>query len=253
MNAARAGTLPAVAVVVDEVLSLLGLTQLRVSGQGLREGMVWQLMRGSTPVLPDVRAASIAGLALANGVDVALSESDVRFAGELFEVTAPIHGWGHPEMGLLISATRLSEIGMHIDYYSRDRHAEYLVHSGDLHGFSHRETVLLAAVVRYSSGGTPDLSPYQVIMEDGDARLTATLAAMLGVTRAVARRPATPALVTDASLVEGTLEISVESQGAIDAELYALERPARRLESALGIPVRVVSRALPNRRLAELA
>jgi exopolyphosphatase/guanosine-5'-triphosphate,3'-diphosphate pyrophosphatase len=253
MNTARAGTLPAVAVVVDEVLSLLNLPQLRVSGQGLREGMVWQLMRGSTPLLPDVRAASIAGLALANGVDVALYEGDVRFAGELFEATASIHGYGHLEMGLLVSATRLSEIGMHVDYYNRDRHAEYLVHSGDLHGFGHRETVLLAAIVRYSLGGTPDLGAYRLIMEEGDVRTTTVLAAMLGVTRAVARRPAMPGLVTSIAIVDGTLELAVESQDPIDAEIYALDRPARRLENALGIPVRVAGRALPNRRLAELA
>jgi exopolyphosphatase/guanosine-5'-triphosphate,3'-diphosphate pyrophosphatase len=254
MNTARASTLPAVAIVVDEVLALLNLSQVRVSGQGLREGLVWQMMRGANPLLPDVRAASIAGLALANGVDVALSEADVRFASELFEVTAPLHGLGHREMELLVSATRLSEIGMHVDYYSRDRHAEYLVHSGDLHGFSHRETVLLAAIVRYSLGGSPDLRAYEMILDPGgDTRLTILLAAMLGVTRAVARRAGAPPLLTSVSLQDGVLDLSLEAQAPVDAELYALERPARRLESALGCPVRVVSRTLPDRRLAELA
>jgi exopolyphosphatase/guanosine-5'-triphosphate,3'-diphosphate pyrophosphatase len=253
MNTARAGTLPAVAIVVDEVLALLNLPQVRVSGQGLREGLVWQLMRGASPLLPDVRAASIAGLALANGVDVALSEADVRFAGELFEATSSLHGLGHREMELLVSATRLSEIGMHVDYYSRARHAEYLVHSGDLHGFSHRETVLLAAIVRYSLGGSPDLRAYETILDPGDTRLTTLLAAMLGVTRAVARRAGAPPLLTGVALQDGVLDLSVEAQAPIDAELYALERPARRLESALGCPVRVLGRTLPDRRLAELA
>lgn len=253
MNTARAGTLPAAVVVIDEVLSLLDLSELRVSGQGLREGLVWQLMRGTRALLPDVRAASIAGLAAANGVDVTSSEGDVRFAGELFEATVPLHGYGHQEMALLVSATRLSEIGMHVDYYNRDRHAEYLVHSGDLHGFSHRETVLLAAIVRYSQGGTPELDEYRSILVDGDGRLTSVLAAMLGITRAVGRRPNSPARPAEVALRDSELEIVLESQEPIDAEIYALERPARRLEHALGVPVRVTARALPDRRLAELA
>jgi hypothetical protein len=92
-----------------------------------------------------------------------------------------------------------------------------------------------------------------MILDPGDTRLTTLLAAMLGVTRAVARRAGAPLLVTGVSLQDGVLDLSVEAQAPIDAELYALERPARRLESALGCPVRVVGRTLPDRRLAELA
>jgi hypothetical protein len=92
-----------------------------------------------------------------------------------------------------------------------------------------------------------------MILDPGDTRLTSVLAAMLGVTRAVARRAGAPPLLTGVSLQDGVLDLSVEAQAPIDAELYALERPARRLESALGCPVRVVGRTLPDRRLAELA
>lgn len=253
MNTARAGTLPAVAIIVDELMALLDTEHVRVSGQGLREGLAWQLMRGGSPLLPDVRAASIAGLAAANGVDLAGSEQEVRFAGELFETTAALHGLGHPELELLVSATRLSEIGMHIDYYNRDRHAEYLVHSGDLHGFSHREIVLLAAIVRHHTGGTPDLSPYAAVLHDGDASLVALLAAMLGISRAITRRPASPVFTSSITLDDGGVEIVLESQSSLEAELHALERPMRRLEHALGVPVRSRAVALPGHRFAELA
>ncbi len=253
LSSARAGTLPAAAVVLDELMSMLGVEEVRVSGQGLREGLVWELMRGQRALLPDVRAASIAGLAAANGVDSASSEPDVRFAAELFDATLPLHGLGHPELEILVSATRLSEIGMHVDYYNRDRHAEYLVHSGDLHGFSHREIVLLAATVRNSAGGTAELEPYKSVLHDRDAELVATLAAILGVTRAVSRRPVSPVIRSSVSLNKRELEIVLQSQDRLDAELHALERPLRRLESALGVSVSVSAQALPNRRFAELA
>jgi exopolyphosphatase/guanosine-5'-triphosphate,3'-diphosphate pyrophosphatase len=253
LNSARAGTLPAAAVVLDELMSMLGVDEVRVSGQGLREGLVWELMRGQRALLPDVRAASIAGLAAANGVDSSGSEPEVRLAAEIFDATIPYHGFGHPELEVLVSATRLSEIGMHVDYYNRDRHAEYLIHSGDLHGFSHREIVLLAATVRHSSGGTAELEPYKSVLHDRDAELVATLAAVLGVTRAISRRPVSPEIHASVRLNEGELEILLQSQDRLDAELHALERPLRRLESALGASVSVSAQALPDRRLAELA
>ncbi|MEZ4493661.1 MAG: Ppx/GppA phosphatase family protein [Dehalococcoidia bacterium] len=252
LNSARAATLPAAAIVLDEVMAVLDVETVLVSGQGLREGLVWQQLRGQRPLLPDVRAASIAGLAAANGVDPGASAPEVRLASELFEATVPLHGFGHAELELLVSATRLSEIGMHVDFYNRDRHAEYLVHSGDLHGFSHREIVLLAAIVRYSSGGTVDLSSYAPVVYERDGRLVATLAAMLGVARAVARRPGSP--VVEADLQMGKhLDLVLRSQVPLDAELYALERPLRRLENALGIGIDVAVEALPDRHLSELA
>ncbi|MCC7090043.1 MAG: Ppx/GppA family phosphatase, partial [Dehalococcoidia bacterium] len=65
----RADMLHAAAIVIDEVMEMTGAASLQVAGQGLREGLVWQELRGEGAILPDVRGASIAGLARANGVD----------------------------------------------------------------------------------------------------------------------------------------------------------------------------------------
>ncbi|WBL36451.1 Ppx/GppA phosphatase family protein [Tepidiforma flava] len=184
----RADLLHAAAIVIDEVMELLGAPSLVVSGQGLREGLAWQAIRGESPVLPDVRAASIAGLALANGVDIASAEPTVEAADRIFEVTRALHGLGDTDRALLRDGVRLAGIGTHIDYYNRDRHAEYLVHSGDLHGYSHREVVLLAALVRWADSGTPDLAPYRAITNGDDVRRAAILAAVLGLARAIRRR-----------------------------------------------------------------
>lgn len=236
LGAERVETLPAAAVVVGEVMDLVGAKQLVVSGQGLREGLLWQELRGESAILPDVRRASIAGLASANGVDLIHAEPEVAVAARLFDVTEPIHGLGDFERDLLVSAARLAEIGTHIDYYSRDRHAEYLVHSGDLHGFSHREICLLAATVRWSMSGSPDLSPYARIVEAGDQARVATLAAMLGVARATWRRTPSPVNGFDVSLKKDRLTLHLEARSPVDAEHHALERQLRRLESVL--PVR---------------
>jgi exopolyphosphatase/guanosine-5'-triphosphate,3'-diphosphate pyrophosphatase len=74
MSSVRADLLPAAAVVVDETMELLGAGTITVAGQGLREGLVWQEIRGERSVLPNVRTASISGLALANGVDELAAE-----------------------------------------------------------------------------------------------------------------------------------------------------------------------------------
>lgn len=241
----RADVLHAAAIVIDEVMEMTGAASLQVAGQGLREGLVWQELRGEGPILPDVRGASIAGLARANGVDELSAEPVVHAAATLFEATREIHGLDIPELDLLLAAARLAGIGMHVDYYDRDRHAEYLVHSGDLHGFSHREVVLLAALVRWANAGTPDLDQYRTIVESGDVRKAAILAALLGTARAIRRRHPSPVLDVSARLNKDRLTVRLHSRAGLDAELYQLERQQRRLEAVLKVPVTFAVRAQP--------
>ncbi|PFG75161.1 Ppx/GppA phosphatase family protein [Tepidiforma thermophila] len=229
----RADLLHAAAIVIDEVMDILGADALTVSGQGLREGLAWQAIRGEAPILPDVRSASLAGLALANGVDVTSAEPTVSAAASLFDAARPLHGLGDADRQLLLDAARLAGIGMHIDYYNRDRHAEYLVHSGDLHGYSHREVVLLAALVRWADSGTPDLSPYRAIIQPDDTRRAAVLASLLGLARAIRRRSPSPIHDVHAVLEGTALRLQLRAAAPIDAELYELENRRRRFEAIL--------------------
>ncbi|MBI2764641.1 MAG: Ppx/GppA family phosphatase [Chloroflexi bacterium] len=243
LNSSRADIIPAAAIVLDEIMEMTGAPALNVSGQGLREGLVWQELRGEGAILPDVRTASISGLARANGVDALAAEPVVIVAAQLFEATRQWHSFGAPEEDLLLSAARLAGIGMHVDYYNRDRHAEYLVHSGDLHGFSHREIVLLGAIVRSATAGTPDLTANRAILEQDDGHRVAVLAALLGAAEAIRRRRPSPVHSVELSSHRGGLHIELRGGDSLDAEIAALERQQKRLESALKIPVSVSVRA----------
>ncbi len=235
----RADILHASAVVIDEVMDMAGAETLTVAGQGLREGLLWQMIRDDPAILPDVRSASVMGLARANGVDELSAEPVVLAAAALFEATRDVHRLGQPELDLLLHAARMAGIGMHIDYYNRDRHAEYLVHSGDLHGFSHREVVILASLVRWADSGTPDLAPYRSITLPDDVRTAAVLATLLGLARAVRRRVPSPVLDFQAKVTKGTLRIHLTSRGELDAELYEIERQQRRIEAVLKLSLDV--------------
>jgi exopolyphosphatase/guanosine-5'-triphosphate,3'-diphosphate pyrophosphatase len=214
-------------------MDMVGADALSVAGQGLREGLVWQELRDGSPLLPDVRTASVQGLARANGVNELAAEPVIQAAAVLFEATRAAHGLGDAEQDLLLHAARLAGIGMHIDYYNRDRHAEYLVHSGDLHGFTHREIVLLAALVRWADSGTPDLSPYASILVADDVRTVSTLSVLLGLARAIRRRFPSPVLGLTAEVRKDALRIRLTAHSELEAERYELERQQRRAESVL--------------------
>lgn len=238
----RADILHAAAIVIDETMDIAGAQTLYVAGQGLREGLVWQELRGDSPVLPDVRHASIVGLARANGVDEMAAEPVVQTSRVLFEASRELHGLDAEDGELLVAAARLSGIGMHVDYYNRDRHAEYLVHSGDLHGFSHREVALLGALVRWSNTGTPDLKPYTPILRPDDARRATVLAVLLGVARAIRRRTPSPVERVEARIKKGTFEVTLVGDQSLEPETYQLERQEKRFEAVMKAPLMVRAR-----------
>lgn len=238
VSAARADIIHSAAIVIDEMMELAKASELVVSGQGLREGLLWQELRGEAAILPDVRAASIGGLARANGVDERAVEPVVTVAAMLFEVTAQVHGLGASDLDLLVSAARLAGIGMHVDYYDRERHGQYLVNSGDLHGFTHREIVLLGAIVRWADAGTPDLSLYRSLTRPDDARRVAILATLLGIARATRRRQPSPVHDVSATVEDGALDVQLRGSSPLDAELVAVCRQERRVESVLGLKLR---------------
>jgi exopolyphosphatase/guanosine-5'-triphosphate,3'-diphosphate pyrophosphatase len=246
VNGNRTDILPAAAIVIDEVMDLTGATTLTVAGQGLREGLVWQELRPDGAVISNVRAASIAGLGRANGIDELTAEPAVSAAAQLFEATRKLHGLEPADLELLLSAARLAGVGMHIDYYNRDRHAEYLIHSGDLRGFDHREIILLAALVRWADSGTPDLSQYKAIVRSDDPRRAALLSALLGIARAIHRRSPSPVVKIGVRTTGSAVKLSVTGKAALDAEAHELERQQKRFESvfktSLAVSVAVQSR-----------
>ncbi len=239
INTARADMIHAAAIAIDEVMDLAGAAALEVSGQGLREGLAWLELRPEQPVLPDVRTASIEGLARGNGVDTSGAGDVLAAATKLFDATRTLHSLDHGDRAILLAAARLRGAGMHIDYYNRDRHAEYLVHSGALHGFTHREVVLLSALLRWASSGTPDLSPYRLVVAADDGRRVAVLAALLGVVQAAYRRSPSPLRSFEPVLRDDGLQLLLRGEGPLDAELLAIERQQMRLEAVLRTPVYV--------------
>ena len=239
MSANRIDILPAAAVVIDEVMELTGATTLTVSGQGLREGILWQQLRRSQSIVPDVRAASIAGLAAANGGDAVDGAKTAATAAVLFEASRSIHGLLDGDLDLLHSAAVLANVGMHIEFYNRERHAEYLVHSGDLHGFSHREVVLLGALVRWAGSGTPDLAPYARVVEPEDTRTATVLTTLLGVARAIHRRHPTPVNNVSAAVDGGQFQVVLKGEDELGPELHALSGQVRRFEAVFKLPMRV--------------
>jgi exopolyphosphatase / guanosine-5'-triphosphate,3'-diphosphate pyrophosphatase len=160
IKSARADIVLAAALVLEQVVELGGFDGIEVTRAGLREGVFFsrRLLRGSAPLLADVRVASIRNLALQFDADITHADHVARLALQLHDslvaegVVEPAAG----ERGLLWAAALLHDVGMSIGYDGHPDHAHYLILQAGLPGYGPGEVARIAEIVRHHRKGSPD-------------------------------------------------------------------------------------------------
>lgn len=178
------------AVLLRQLMRQGSFDTITASGQGLREGLFYEhLLAGEAPpLLADPRGFSVLNLARIYNYEAAHSAKVCELALALFDQLHPLHGYGAWERDILAHAALIHDIGIAVGYYDHHKHGEYLVLNAALLGFSHREIVLLAQLVRFHRKGDVVVERYRDILEDGDAARVAKLAALLRIAEYLERR-----------------------------------------------------------------
>jgi exopolyphosphatase/guanosine-5'-triphosphate,3'-diphosphate pyrophosphatase len=240
----RADIILAAALAVDETMAAVGAGALRVSSQGVREGVLAEhmLAPADPPLLPDVRRRTILNAAERFGWDREHSEQVARVALAAFDGTARLglHAGDPWERELLWAAAVLHDTGVLVDYSAHQRHSEYLVLNAGLPGFDHREIGLIGTLVRGHRKSMPTLELIEGLLRPGDAERFLRMAAALRLAEQLERAKAGEVREVTCRLADGALEIAVACEGDPSLALWSAEREVPHLERAFGRPVRLV-------------
>jgi exopolyphosphatase / guanosine-5'-triphosphate,3'-diphosphate pyrophosphatase len=187
LNADRADSIVGGAVTTLVIMETVGALDLIVSGQGVREGVVLDLLGKSLPALEQVRHASVAAL-VSRFSSWDAGRSDRRAAIAVDLVKALDTETGRKVRERIEQAATILDIGRSIDYYNRHSHAADIVIESDLAGFSHRKLALLAAVIRASGEDGSVLRLYRPLLRPEDVPGVARAAAILALADEIERR-----------------------------------------------------------------
>lgn len=183
----RADSLGGGALVVRAVMERLGAEDMTVSGHGLREGVALDKTNDGVPSVSDVRRAAVAALvARSELAKPGASERRATLARRVRQAVLPdlSDAWSQ----VLEYAALLLDVGRSVDYYRRHEHTEMILTATDMPGFSHREVVLIAAVVRLAEDQAKGLKRYGPLIESKDLEPLRQLAAILALADEVERR-----------------------------------------------------------------
>jgi exopolyphosphatase/guanosine-5'-triphosphate,3'-diphosphate pyrophosphatase len=241
LNADRADIIAAGATVALEILRRSGAGSIVISGQGLREGLFYPyLIPEALHLIEDVRAFSVSNLERHYYDHPAHNAHVAKLALALFDQLAELHGYGELERELLHAAARLHDIGMAVNYFDHHKHGFYLVMSGALLGFTHREQVLIALLVRYHRKGTPDAQGLEAVLAEGDMARAQKLGALLRLAEYLERSKAQR--VTGLRCHLGDAYVQVQLLGdATEVERREAEGRKGLFEAAYGVTLELMS------------
>jgi exopolyphosphatase / guanosine-5'-triphosphate,3'-diphosphate pyrophosphatase len=241
----RADITLAGAVVIAAALERLGVDQVEICAQGLREGIFYERFLAPTdpPLIRDVRRQSVLNLVDIYRCELPHAEHVCDLALGVYDELARLglQALDRPERELLWAAGMLHDSGVLVDYNDHHRHGYYLVLNAGLPGFRHRELALVALLVRAHRKALPSPAPLEGVLDPDDADRLQRLAACLRVAEQLERGRAGGIREVRMEAPDGTARLLVRAEGDPAVALWsaALEAPAferafgRRLELAV--------------------
>lgn len=136
-------------LIFTEMATKVGANEVISSGVGVREGVfLSDLLRSSNGVFPEGFNPSIRGLMDRFEIDSEAASGTNVLALQLFDALRPLHGIDDSFKRYLTVAVKLSNIGTFVNYYKKSLHAYNIIFEGLDYGFTHKERILIAKLVR---------------------------------------------------------------------------------------------------------
>jgi exopolyphosphatase / guanosine-5'-triphosphate,3'-diphosphate pyrophosphatase len=247
LNRDRADIIAAGAVVWSEVVRSSRVDEVLVSGQGLRDGLFYpRLVPDGEHLLSDVRAFSVRNLMRQHLVEGPHDEHVQALAWQLFDQTAPLHGFGAWERDLLGAAALLHDVGMAVDAYRHDHHGKTLVLGRALPGFEHREQALIALLVRFHRKGQVGDEGLGSVLASDDLTRVRVLAGILRVAEHLDRGKAQRVRGVEVHLGADLVQIVALGGGDARLEIEMARERSDLLANALGAAVEVLAGVAPE-------
>lgn len=146
LNADRKPVIAGGILVLEAAFSALGIREMRVSKDAMREGILYDMAGRLGGV--DPRELSIEALMQRYGIERAQAARVENTAVRLFRQVAKTWRLGPDELALLSWAARVHEIGLAVAHSQYQVHGAYILQNSDIAGFTYQEQQQLACLIR---------------------------------------------------------------------------------------------------------
>lgn len=220
----RADIIVAGAVILEGVMRHLSIDKVTAVDRGLREGVLYDLLRRRAPSQQDDDEA-LALAAVATGRRFGFAEAHARhvatLALALYDDLKKLHRLPPEARRWLEVAALLHDVGQAVNYQRHHKHSQYVIQHADLPGLSERERLLCGLIARFHRRSNPDpgheaLEP----LEGAELRAVRRCATILRVADALDRSHHQTVLGLTAKVRGSAAKVRLRARTSVDLELW---------------------------------
>jgi exopolyphosphatase/guanosine-5'-triphosphate,3'-diphosphate pyrophosphatase len=238
----RVDQIGAGAVLLDTILEhLSGLTQVRVSANALREGMVVHFMDTNYARLRQIapfrnpRRRSVHELAYRYNWEERHAQHAAATSTFLFNVCRPLYDGPDSDVELLEYAALLHDVGHLVSHDTHAKHSRYLIKNADLQGFQPDEIAIMSLVARYHRGAPPTESDEHFRSQSADVqRRVRQLAALVRISEGLDRSHFQNVTALRAKLTPDALALSISTKADPQLEVWSGSEEGAMFEDEFG-------------------
>ncbi|MFD1177004.1 Ppx/GppA family phosphatase [Paenibacillus puldeungensis] len=224
-------------IILQMVFSHIGASHCLVSGTGIREGLLLDMLGIGVPSPSEVLPRQTRSLlAFHNVAPMAHFEQVSHFAKQLYDLM--VDETEEPGTRKLITtAAMLYKIGSGIRYHQYDKHTMYWLMNAPLGALNHREVVLCGSIVDYvtNHGKRMGTSEYRSLLQERDTELISKLGTLLELAIALDISETQCIQSMNAKHEHGALLLKLKCRSQAYLETRQLEAAAKNFKKIWGI------------------
>jgi len=205
--------------VVSTLIEFCNNPQLIVSGSGLREGMLHEILHGEQ-VIKDVLEFSLNKVMKTLNIDRPHAHHVWKLAESLYTQLKPLHKINGNSYKILKTAALLNDCGKTINFYNYHKHTFYMMANLPINGLSHKELIMAAYTMMFSVKENFDVekSPYVKLLTKEDKYIIQRLGIILRLAECLDKKRNGNITKVECELKSDYLFIQLLSKGTTEGE-----------------------------------
>ncbi|SDH31466.1 exopolyphosphatase [Desulfosporosinus hippei] len=210
--------------VVSALIEFCSSPQLIVSGSGIREGLLHEILHGDK-VINDVLEFSINNIIETLSIDKQHAHHVWKLAESLYTQLQPIHKMNGNSYKILKTASLLHDCGKAINFYSYHKHSFYMMASLPINGLTHKELIMAAytMILSVKENFVLDKSPYVKLLTKEDKLIVQRLGTILRLAESLDKKRNGNVTDVVCELRSDNLFLRLLSEGTTESERKTVE------------------------------
>ncbi|EGW36591.1 exopolyphosphatase [Desulfosporosinus sp. OT] len=198
--------------------------RLIVSGGGLREGLIYEILRGEK-IIKDVLEVSLNNIIKTLKIDKDHAHHVWKLAESLYTQLKPLHKINGNSGKILKTAAVLNDCGKTINFYNYHKHNFYMLTNFPINGLSHKELIMAAYTMMLSVKENFDIdnSPYVTLLTEEDKYVIQRLGIILRLAECFDRKRNGNITKVECKLKSDQLFLRLFSKGTTETEQKEVE------------------------------